>query len=112
DRNLYASGAFNVREFGLFSSGLTSNGSIYVVEREYMLTSRRADMPRLDAAARTASLKGLPEWRGVEGRDAIMRTFRFKGVNAAFGFMARVALVVGKMDHHPEWFKVFHPSYV
>jgi 2'-5' RNA ligase len=37
DHNLYASGAFDVREFALFSSRLTSNGSIYVVEREYML---------------------------------------------------------------------------
>jgi 2'-5' RNA ligase len=38
DHNLYASGAFDVREFALFSSRLTSDGSIYVVEREYMLT--------------------------------------------------------------------------
>ncbi|HEY1638317.1 MAG TPA: 4a-hydroxytetrahydrobiopterin dehydratase [Rhizomicrobium sp.] len=65
-------------------------------------------MPRLDAAARTASLKGLPEWREVEGRDAIMRTFRFKDFNTAFGFMARVALVAEKMDHHPEWFNVYN----
>jgi 2'-5' RNA ligase len=38
DHNLYASDAFDVRAFALFSSRLTSNGSIYVAEREYMLT--------------------------------------------------------------------------
>jgi 4a-hydroxytetrahydrobiopterin dehydratase len=65
-------------------------------------------MPRLDAAARAASLKELAEWREVEGRDAITRAFRFKDFNAAFGFMARVALVAEKMDHHPEWFNVYN----
>lgn len=37
DRSLYASGAFPVDSFVLFSSRLTPNGSIYVVEREYPL---------------------------------------------------------------------------
>jgi len=65
-------------------------------------------MPRLDAAARAASLKELPEWREVEGRDAITRAFRFKDFNTAFGFMARIALLAEKMDHHPEWFNVYN----
>ena len=42
------------------------------------------------------------------GRDAIARTFRFKDFNAAFGFMARVALMADKLDHHPEWFNVYN----
>ncbi|MFL6690315.1 MAG: RNA 2',3'-cyclic phosphodiesterase [Alphaproteobacteria bacterium] len=37
DHALYASGPFQVREFALFSSRLTPNGSIYVAEREYAL---------------------------------------------------------------------------
>ena len=65
-------------------------------------------MPRLDAAARAAALKELPEWREVEGRDAITRAFRFKNFNAAFGFMTRAALLAEKMDHHPEWFNVYN----
>jgi 4a-hydroxytetrahydrobiopterin dehydratase len=65
-------------------------------------------MPRLDAAARAASLKELPEWREVEGRDAITRAFRFKDFNTAFGFMTRVALLAEKIDHHPEWFNVYN----
>jgi len=42
------------------------------------------------------------------GRDAIVRTFRFKDFNAAFGWMTRVALAAEKLDHHPEWFNVYN----
>lgn len=52
-------------------------------------------------------LAALPAWRAVEGREAISRTFTFADFNAAFGFMARVALVAEKMDHHPEWTNVY-----
>jgi len=65
-------------------------------------------MPKLDANARAAALKELPAWREVEGRDAITRKFQFKDFNEAFGFMARVALLAEKMDHHPEWFNVYN----
>ncbi len=54
------------------------------------------------------ALAGLPAWRAVEGRDAIRRDLRFKDFNAAFGFMARVALEAEKLDHHPEWFNVYN----
>ena len=65
-------------------------------------------MPKLDANARAAALRDLPEWRGVEGREAIARTFRFRDFNEAFAFMARAALLAEKMDHHPEWFNVYN----
>jgi len=64
-------------------------------------------MTRLEGAARKAALAGLPEWREVDGRDAIARKFVFKDFNQAFGFMTRVALTAEKMDHHPEWFNVY-----
>ena len=44
----------------------------------------------------------------MEGRDAITRSLRFKDFNAAFGFMARVALAAEKLDHHPEWCNVYN----
>ena len=50
----------------------------------------------------------LPEWTMVEGRDALMRRFRFRDFNAAFGFMTRVALLAEKHDHHPEWSNVYN----
>ncbi len=65
-------------------------------------------MGKLDAGARAAALKELPEWREVDGREAIARKFQFKDFNAAFGFMTRVALLAEKMDHHPEWFNVYN----
>ena len=65
-------------------------------------------MPKLDVKDRAAALKDLPQWREVEGREAITRAFRFKDFNEAFGFMIRVALLSEKMDHHPEWFNVYN----
>lgn len=50
----------------------------------------------------------LPAWRLAEGRDAISRRFRFRDFNEAWGFMARVALLAEKQDHHPEWSNVWN----
>ena len=63
---------------------------------------------KLEGEARRAALAGLPEWREVEGRDAIARTYEFADFNRAFAFMARAALLAEKMDHHPEWFNVYN----
>ena len=62
---------------------------------------------KLTGSARAEALAELAGWREVEGRDAIERTYSFKDFNEAFGFMARVALVAEKMDHHPEWRNVY-----
>jgi 4a-hydroxytetrahydrobiopterin dehydratase len=62
---------------------------------------------RLSAEGRKAVLKELSGWSEAAGRDAITRTFTFKDFNEAFGFMARVALVAEKRDHHPEWRNVY-----
>lgn len=63
---------------------------------------------KLDAAARAALPATLPGWRLAEGRDAITRTFRFADFSEAFGFMARVAMLAEKHDHHPEWSNVWN----
>lgn len=52
-------------------------------------------------------LARLPGWRAVPGRQAIARSFAFADFNAAFGFMARVALIAEQLDHHPEWTNVY-----
>ncbi len=62
----------------------------------------------LDAAARAALPATLPQWRLVEGRDAIQRSFKFRDFSQAWGFMARAALLAEKSDHHPEWFNVYN----
>lgn len=63
---------------------------------------------KLDAAARAALPRELPEWRLLEGRDAIARSFRFRDFSEAWGFMSRVALLAEAQDHHPEWSNVYN----
>ncbi|MEA1677798.1 4a-hydroxytetrahydrobiopterin dehydratase [Nitrospirillum sp. BR 11163] len=63
---------------------------------------------KLTPAARAQALATLPGWTAVDGRDAIAKTYTFADFNAAFGFMARVALAAERMDHHPEWFNVYN----
>jgi 4a-hydroxytetrahydrobiopterin dehydratase len=62
---------------------------------------------KLTGDARKAALGKLSGWSEMAGRDAISRKFVFEDFNEAFGFMARVALIAEKMDHHPEWFNVY-----
>ena len=63
---------------------------------------------QLTTAERAALPTGLPEWSMAQGRDAIRREFRFKDFSQAWGFMARVALLAEKHDHHPEWSNVWN----
>jgi 4a-hydroxytetrahydrobiopterin dehydratase len=63
---------------------------------------------KLTADDRLRLLGEIPAWREAKDRDALVREFRFKDFNAAFGFMSRVALVAEKMDHHPEWLNVYN----
>jgi 4a-hydroxytetrahydrobiopterin dehydratase len=51
----------------------------------------------------------LPEgWMLEDGGKALVRTFKFKDFSEAFGFLARVALVSEKADHHPEFTSVWN----
>ncbi len=65
---------------------------------------------RLDGDARREALARLSEggWSEVEGRDAIMKTFKFRNFVEAWGWMTRMAIVAEKMNHHPEWFNVYN----
>lgn len=63
---------------------------------------------KLDDAARAALLARLPEWTHEPARDAITRRFTFDDFAQAFGFMASVAILAEKMDHHPEWSNVYN----
>ena len=65
-------------------------------------------MPRPPKLPVDQALAQLAGWAPAQGREAIQKSFKFKDFNAAFGFMARVALLAEKMDHHPEWFNVYN----
>lgn len=49
----------------------------------------------------SAAVAGLEGWEVDDG--ALHRRFEFKDFVAAFGFMARVALIAEKANHHPDW---------
>jgi len=63
---------------------------------------------KLTDAERTSLPTTLPQWRMVQGRDAITRDFTFADFSQAWAFMARVALLAEKHDHHPEWSNVWN----
>ncbi|NMG34998.1 4a-hydroxytetrahydrobiopterin dehydratase [Azoarcus sp. TTM-91] len=63
---------------------------------------------RLSSTERNEALGALPAWQLDGEREAIRRKFQFVDFNAAFAFMARVALQAEKMDHHPEWSNVYN----
>lgn len=62
----------------------------------------------LSEAERAEALDGLPDWDYDESRDAISRSIVFTDFAEAFGFMAQVALIAERMNHHPEWTNVWN----
>lgn len=46
-------------------------------------------------------------WQTVEGREAITKTYEFKGFRRAFAFMTAAAGVADRLNHHPEWSNVY-----
>ncbi|TIX51360.1 4a-hydroxytetrahydrobiopterin dehydratase [Alteraurantiacibacter aquimixticola] len=63
---------------------------------------------QLTADEREKALAALPEWTLREDGLAIIRAFKFRDFNAAWGFMSRVALLAETHDHHPEWSNVYN----
>lgn len=61
--------------------------------------------PKLSEAEIVNRLRSLPEWRRRD--DRLVREIRFRSFSEAFGWMARVALVAEKLDHHPDWSNVY-----
>ena len=62
--------------------------------------------PKLSEDEIQSRLSGLSGWEYVDGK--LHREFEFPDFVAAFGFMASVALIAERMDHHPEWFNVYN----
>jgi 4a-hydroxytetrahydrobiopterin dehydratase len=66
-------------------------------------------MEKLDLQAIGEQLSQLPQWRfDTERGGLITRKFLFADFAQTFGFMAQLALVAEKANHHPEWLNVYN----
>ena len=63
---------------------------------------------KLTDAERAALPDTLPLWRMAEGGESVRRSFTFADFSAAWGFMARVALLAQSHDHHPDWSNAYN----
>ncbi len=63
---------------------------------------------QLNEDERASWLDALDEWSLAREGKAIERSFEFRDFSEAFAFMARVAMIAEKRDHHPEWSNVYN----
>ena len=61
---------------------------------------------RLSDSEIQTALTELPGWAVAGGK--LHREYQFENFVQAFGFMSSAALVAESMNHHPEWFNVYH----
>ena len=61
---------------------------------------------KLDDAEISGRLAEIAGWSYEDG--SLTRKFEFDSFVAAFGFMASVALLAEKLDHHPNWSNVYN----
>ncbi|HZU63825.1 MAG TPA: 4a-hydroxytetrahydrobiopterin dehydratase [Novosphingobium sp.] len=64
--------------------------------------------PLLTAPECAEALAALPLWRLADEGRAIARDLVFADFAAAFAFMAHVALLAERADHHPDWRNVWN----
>jgi 4a-hydroxytetrahydrobiopterin dehydratase len=60
---------------------------------------------KLSSEQVTAQIAPLPDWTVVNGK--LHREYKFADFTYAFAFMAAIATIAEKMDHHPEWLNVY-----
>ena len=63
-------------------------------------------MQKLSDTQIAEQLKNLTGWTLREG--GIEKTYEFGNFVEAFGFMAKVAILAEKAEHHPEWSNVYN----
>jgi 4a-hydroxytetrahydrobiopterin dehydratase len=66
-------------------------------------------MSRIEDRFLADVLAAVPLWRySAQRGGTISREFVFPDFAAAFGFMAEVALLAEKRNHHPEWSNIYN----
>jgi 4a-hydroxytetrahydrobiopterin dehydratase len=61
---------------------------------------------KLNEQELSTSLKQLSGWE--VRNDKLHREFKFADFAHAIGFMTTAAVLIEKMNHHPEWFNVYN----
>lgn len=56
----------------------------------------------LGQAELDTAMSGLAGWQQTDA-STITRSYKFKNFVEAFGFMAQVAILAEKANHHPDW---------
>ena len=64
------------------------------------------DRSKLSDEQISVRLGEIPGWSFADNQ--LSRTLQFDNFVAAFGFMASVALLAEKLDHHPNWSNVYN----
>ena len=64
------------------------------------------DRHKLTDSEIVAGLEKLPGWSLADGK--LHREYQFRDFVEAWGFLTSAAIRVQEMDHHPEWFNVYH----
>jgi 4a-hydroxytetrahydrobiopterin dehydratase len=65
---------------------------------------------KLNEQELSTSLKQLSAWELKDNK--LHREFKFADFAHAFGFMSTAAVLIEKMNHHPEWFNVYNRVFV
>ena len=65
----------------------------------------RMAVNKLSEAELKSEIQQLPHW--AVKHEKLHREFAFKDFVHAFGFMATAAMIIEKMNHHPEWCNVY-----
>lgn len=76
--------------------------------------THRFGMTKIDLSTQLPALQAdFPLWQFQPERGGVMvRELVFADFAQAFGFMAQMALVAEKHNHHPEWFNVYNRVHI
>ncbi|MEO1748347.1 MAG: 4a-hydroxytetrahydrobiopterin dehydratase [Pseudomonadota bacterium] len=64
--------------------------------------------PVLSGDALHNAMSATGGWSLTDDGKAIEKSFKFANFKQAFAFMTHGALSAETLDHHPEWFNVYH----
>ena len=69
-------------------------------------------MPVLDQAAIAQALESLQGWIYCDKKNALMRSFEFKGFYKTMSFVNAVAYIAHQQGHHPDMHITYHKAVI